>query len=178
MDKKTLRRQALLARETLSIEEKQSKENQIVDALLPLLEGKKVIAIYLPKQDEKEVDVSSLLFAYPQLGVPKVRNQEEMDFFLISGLQDVELGHFSILEPTTNVLMEPNTIDCIVVPLVAFDENKHRIGHGKGYYDRYLQRSKAVTIGVAFACQKVDAIPVEAHDVTLDYIVTENQIYT
>lgn len=173
--KAILRKQAMQCRDNLSLVEKQEKEIRIVDTLLPLLEDKKMIGIYLPKGNE--VDISALLFLNKCIGVPKVRNKEAMDFFLIQGYEDVEESIFGLLEPTTNILINVEDLDCILVPLIAFDENKHRIGYGKGYYDRYLKGCSAITIGVAFTCQKVESIPCDEHDIDLDMIVTEQGIY-
>lgn len=173
--KQELRKQARVQRSLLSDEERVMKSNEIVDQIVPLLEGKKTIGIYIPMKDE--VDVTSLMFLYPTLGVPKVRNQDDIDFFLIHGVEELEVGTFSILEPTSTIWMAPEDFDTIIVPLVAFDEDKNRIGQGKGYYDRYLTQTKAIKIGVAFEAQKVESFKAEEHDVLLDYIVTEDKIY-
>jgi 5-formyltetrahydrofolate cyclo-ligase len=63
-----------------------------------------------------------------------------------------------------------------IVPLLAFDRRGYRLGYGKGYYDRLLAASPAATIGVAFAAQELDMLPVEPHDVPLDWIVTEDEV--
>ncbi len=68
--------------------------------------------------------------------------------------------------------------DILLVPLVAFDITGARIGWGKGYYDRSISELKAdgkplLTIGIAFSFQQVNFVPVESHDVTLDYVATE-----
>lgn len=173
--KNELRKLARSQRSLLSDEERMLKSNGIVDKLVPLLEGKKTIGIYIPMKDE--VDVTSLMFLYPSLGVPKVRNQEDIDFFLIHGVHELEKGTFGILEPTSTIWMAPEDFDVIIIPLVAFDENKNRIGQGKGYYDRYLKQTNALKIGVAFDVQKVDAFETDEYDVVLDHIITENKIY-
>mmetsp|Transcript_7128 Transcript_7128/g.6109 ORF Transcript_7128/g.6109 Transcript_7128/m.6109 type:complete len:154 (-) Transcript_7128:32-493(-) len=73
---------------------------------------------------------------------------------------------------------DTDSLDLILVPGLAFDENCQRLGRGKGYYDRYLSRwmSRPVLIGVAFECQIVDRIPVSRSDVPVDYVVTESRI--
>lgn len=172
--KRTLRNEILSKRKTLSIKERINKSNEIVSQLTPYLKDKKIIGIYMPMMDE--VDVSSLLFMYPSLGVPKVRNNEEMDFFMISSANDVKEGVFQVLEPTTNIWVNPNDFEVMIVPIVAFDQHKNRIGYGKGYYDRYLKQTKALKIGVAFDCQFVDDINKEKTDVSLDIIITESKI--
>lgn len=70
--------------------------------------------------------------------------------------------------------------DCIIVPLIAFDEQCQRLGYGGGYYDRFLSelpKGHGIRVGLAFECQKIDVVPLEAHDEPLDIIVTEKTIY-
>jgi 5-formyltetrahydrofolate cyclo-ligase len=68
--------------------------------------------------------------------------------------------------------------DIMLVPLAAFDRTGHRIGYGAGHYDytfAHLRKIKAVTgIGLAFAAQEIEAIPALAHDVKLDFVLTES----
>lgn len=173
--KAKIRKEKIELRNLLTWEEKTEKENALMKNLLPLLEGKKMIGIYLPK--DNEADITSLLFLYSQLGVPKVRNDKEMDFYLISNVQEIEKGCFGVLEPTSNVWIDPIDLEVILVPLVAFDKQKHRIGYGKGYYDRYLANTKARTIGIGFELQKCEDFICEEHDVTLDFIVSEEKVY-
>lgn len=70
---------------------------------------------------------------------------------------------------------EPAAIDLVLVPGVAFTADGWRLGQGGGWYDRFLPmlRPDAVTVGVAFAAQVVDALPVEPHDVRVDLVVTD-----
>lgn len=70
---------------------------------------------------------------------------------------------------------DPSRIDVVVVPALAFTAEGHRLGQGGGWYDRFLVRipSRVLTIGVGFAEQVVDELPVEPHDVPLDVIVTD-----
>ncbi|WP_420133800.1 5-formyltetrahydrofolate cyclo-ligase [Rhodopseudomonas sp.] len=69
--------------------------------------------------------------------------------------------------------------DILLVPLAAFDALGHRIGYGAGYYDRTLDALRAtrpvVTMGLAFAVQQIAAVPAAAHDVALDYVLTERE---
>ncbi|MGH1411347.1 MAG: 5-formyltetrahydrofolate cyclo-ligase [Mycoplasma sp.] len=69
-------------------------------------------------------------------------------------------------------------IEYFIIPLVAFDRKMNRIGFGKGYYDRYLNRyeKNCIKIGLAYSFQETIDIPSEPHDVKLDYIVTEKEI--
>ncbi|MBR6452452.1 MAG: 5-formyltetrahydrofolate cyclo-ligase [Lachnospiraceae bacterium] len=105
------------------------------------------------------------------------REKKEMVFRYVLSVSDLKCGTFGIPEPAENatVMEQP---DVVIVPLVAFDEKKNRIGHGMGYYDRYLAaHPDAFTIGLAFSCQRTDAIPAEPTDVALDLIITEDTVY-
>lgn len=79
---------------------------------------------------------------------------------------------FGIPEPAGEAFDE-GAVDMIVVPGLAFDRRGHRLGRGKGYYDRLLCTTDAVKFGVCFECQLFDTIPVELHDVRMDAVVTE-----
>lgn len=66
-------------------------------------------------------------------------------------------------------------IDLIIVPGVAFDRKKNRLGRGKGYYDRFFQKTKAYKIGVGFDCQLIEKVPVSILDKSLDMVVTPSE---
>ena len=85
---------------------------------------------------------------------------------------------YGIPEPTSSELVFP---DVIIVPIVAFDKHKYRIGYGGGYYDRYLKKiynkKKCLTIGFAFSFQKIKKVPVNKYDRKLDMILTERSFF-
>ncbi len=88
-------------------------------------------------------------------------------------------GAFGILEPQPeiypDVVLAPE-IDLTFVPGLAFDRAGHRLGYGKGYYDRLLAQSpKCVKIGLGFSFQIVERLPSESHDIRLDGVVTEKE---
>lgn len=99
-----------------------------------------------------------------------------MCFHEIMGPDRFALSAMKIREPQGGQLIRPQALDVILVPLVAFDAQCRRLGHGAGYYDRYLAQTDALRIGVGFACQKVDAIHALPHDIAMDLIVTEEEI--
>ena len=81
-------------------------------------------------------------------------------------------------------MLEPNSNgkflipDIMLVPLIAFDKTKNRLGYGKGFYDRFLNKflkvkKKITTIGIALSFQRYKKLPKSKHDVSLDYILTE-----
>ena len=89
------------------------------------------------------------------------------------------VNKFGIPEPIKTKIKIPNFI---IVPILAFDKNKYRLGYGGGFYDRYLVKylkkfKNILTVGVAFSFQKLHKLPTEKNDVKLNYILTEKGIY-
>ena len=85
----------------------------------------------------------------------------------------MKINKYGIPEPFSEVVKFPNIL---IVPLVAFDSNRNRIGYGGGFYDRYIKKlkmkKKILTIGLAYSFQKVKKLPVTKHDIQLDFIIT------
>ena len=76
--------------------------------------------------------------------------------------------------------MKPNELDLVMVPGTAFDLHGGRLGQGKGYYDRLLSNARpdAPLVALAFDCQIFEEIPVAAHDVFMDLVLTESRTLT
>lgn len=85
----------------------------------------------------------------------------------------LELGAFHIEEPIGDNVADPNEIELIVVPAVAYDRRGNRLGRGKGFYDRLLAETKATRIGVGYEFQILDELPVEEHDVPMDMVISQ-----
>ncbi len=90
--------------------------------------------------------------------------------------QRLELGAFHIEEPTGNDTVDPQSVELIIVPGVAYDRRGNRLGRGKGFYDRLLNETNATTIGVGYEFQLVDEIPVENHDRPVDMVITQHTV--
>lgn len=95
----------------------------------------------------------------------------------IESMSDLQKGTFGIPEPAVIKPAAESEIDLILVPGLAFDREGGRMGFGKGYYDRLLEKTAAVKIGLCYEFQLSPKIPTEAHDVPMDIIVTEEKIY-
>lgn len=109
-----------------------------------------------------------------QLFLPRV-NGEDLEL-LPYNRTSLHTGAFQIEEPNGTNTADPDSMDLIIVPAVALDRNGNRLGRGKGFYDRLLARTNAVTIGVGYDFQLVDNIPMESHDAPLDIVITQSHI--
>ena len=111
--------------------------------------------------------------------LPVTNSKKMMSFVKWSFLDTLKVNKFGILEPAkTKKIFIPHVS---LVPLLAYDKRKFRLGYGKGYYDKffnkYLRLNKNImTIGVAFSFQKYHKLPTSNFDVKLDYILTEKGI--
>ena len=111
--------------------------------------------------------------------LPVVRSHEKMNFIEWNILDPLKVNNFGMLEPSING--RSLVPDIMLVPLLAFDKTKNRLGYGKGFYDRFLNkflksRKKIITIGIAFSFQRYKKLPKSKHDVKLNYILTEKGI--
>ena len=89
--------------------------------------------------------------------------------------EDLQKGAFGIMEPTGTLFTDYERIDVAIVPGVAFDRDGHRLGRGKGYYDRFLSKVPLVyKIGVRFPSRLMDEVPADEYDILMDEIVTAN----
>ena len=123
----------------------------VLERLRPLLGNAKVILAYDSLPDE--VDTHALL-----------------DELVAAGASLCE-GAYHIMEPIGETFTAADQIDIALIPGLAFDAQGHRLGRGKGYYDRFLSAFRGKTIGVCFDFQKVAEVPVDAHDVAVDRVV-------
>lgn len=110
----------------------------------------------------------------------------ELELFLLEDMNELVEGAYKILEPKAelrelpNKTVQPEQLDLVMVPGTAFDPKGGRMGQGKGYYDRLLARVRpdAPLVAIAFDCQIFDEIPVSAHDVFMDKVLTESRELT
>jgi 5-formyltetrahydrofolate cyclo-ligase len=116
-----------------------------------------------------------------KVAVPKVLSKTEMEFYYIDSLEELEPGAFNILEPKTvkAVEYEEGKKYIMLLPGIAFDSNKNRLGYGGGYYDRYLSKHKDIyKIMLAYELEKMDEpLPCDELDVPSDIIITELKVY-
>jgi len=184
-EKKRIRELMLAKRRLLSAAWVEQMSRQICEHVLswPLYQKAETIMCYLALPDEPQTDalVRAALAGGKQVCVPCLRKQEfgVMDAAAINDLDDLEVGRLGLKEPRkkNRRLVDPQAIDLILVPGVAFDNAGNRLGRGAGYYDRFLARATSATLaGMLWQFQIVDAIPATGHDIPMEYLITEDGI--
>ena len=146
----------------------------IVEKLRPYLQDKLILSYY---PFNSEADISAINNEY-QAAYPVILNRKEMAAY--RPLHDRFIkNRFGISEPdiTDAELISPHELQLIIVPLLAFNEDCCRLGYGGGYYDRYLQNTRALKIGIAYEIQKTDQQFSDPYDIPLDLIISEKTIY-
>lgn len=172
--RKRLRVEGRAARNGLAAEHRLAAERSILGHLAAIPAVARAVCLGLSRADDGEPDlagdtslIAGRLCALP---VPVDGSVGEIEFHQWSAGDELMAGRYGIQVP---VVVAPADPDVVLVPLVAFDPDSNRIGRGAGYYDRWLATHHVTAIGVAFECQRVDAVPTLDHDVALDVVVTE-----
>lgn len=202
--KSALRKDVKSCLKTMSPEEIEGKSGAIVSRLfaMPAYAKSQVVCCYLSMPSSEVMTaaiVQSCFDAHKRLFIPKVTGKEARDIHMLEVVNEVQLQSFpkskwGIPEPPMELVAahpdgsELGIIDLVILPGIAFDAACHRLGHGKGYYDCFLDRLIArnlecsgpvpALIGLAFDEQIVDSIPIEAHDKRLDFIITPTTTYS
>ena len=139
------------------------------------------LALYYPSNFELDVlKYLELKNIFKQdILLPAVDKNNLMNFFSWKKKETLFVNEFGILEPAKSQSKVP---DVILIPMIAFDKDKYRLGYGKGFYDRYLNKylkqfKNILTVGVAFSFQRHHKLPINRNDVKLDFIITEKGVY-
>lgn len=168
----------------LTKRERAEKSSVICQKLLelPELQSAQILLSYMPLSNE--VNVSTLNHALRSQGkhvcFPVTFEKGLMSAFEPKSDRDFEVKRYGIQEPVKEraILIPPEKIDAVIVPCVAFDEKLRRLGHGAGYYDRFLPRCKnAVKIAAAFEMQRLEEVICGKFDIPMDLAVTEKWVY-
>jgi len=181
MTKQEQRALAMAARRAMKTEERRAASAAICEGLLalPQVQAAKTVLSYMALPDE--ADLSALHEALRARGVrlcfPVSLPHGLMEAYEPRGWVS---GPYGIREPdrATSRPVDPEDIDLVLAPCVAFDEKRKRLGHGAGYYDRFLPKcGKATVIAAAFESQKLTAVVTDAHDRPMDAVATEKAVY-
>ena len=178
--KKDIRKRVLSLRENLTIKEQDEHSQKICRQVIkhPFFVNADIVYCYVDYKHE--VTTRSIIQTAWELGkqvaVPKIMG-DEMIFCFINSWKELKDGYRGIPEPTgCNIADADSPLG--IMPGVAFDKCRNRIGYGKGFYDKFLKKYlKSRTIALAFEVQIVDKIPFDPFDIRPEILITEKCIY-
>jgi len=181
LEQKKRLRTALKQRRSLVSESKRKEmSQQICKYLYEIDEFNQAKSIFCYISYLSEVETHTLINDFIErnlaLAVPKIMDKSEMIAVPLSDLSDLKPDKMGILTPKINQ-SSSGPFDIAITPGVGFTVTGERLGYGKGYYDRWFSQHKVNTkIGIAFEIQLVEQIPIEATDISLDILVTEERV--
>ncbi len=180
-----LRRKKQTLRADLSEQQLERAAHALKVRCNPYIEKKTCIAGYLAIRGEIAVDgILRHARMHGAMTALPVINDETLLFAPFDDQTEMVKKRFGILEPDVpeDQLLKPEDLDCILLPLVAFDEHANRMGMGGGFYDKSFAFTQGMTkppllIGVAHELQKADSVFNEWWDVPLDVVITDKAVY-
>ena len=181
MDKTQLRRSFRSRREQLSAKDVASASAALCQRLAGWLseQAANQILTYLAFRNEPDLGLLFDLLPHIRWIVPRIpKDTIEGRRMTIHPYNPTRLirHHFGMLEPAADLpVLDPTTLDLILVPGVAFDRHGGRLGFGGGYYDRFLLTTAALRVGIAYDNCLADALPCDEHDQRMDWVVTPTQ---
>ncbi len=179
-EQKKILRQGLMAhRKSLTKNYREEASEQMLSHIVKsreyLLAG--TIFIYVGQEDEVNtlLIIEDALAKGKRVAVPKIIGPGLMEACELEATEDLYPNRFGILEPKECLYrVDPMSIDVAYIPCLAYTKDGHRLGHGGGYYDRFLPRGKFNRTLLAFSEMEVETLPLEDFDEKVQMILTEH----
>jgi 5-formyltetrahydrofolate cyclo-ligase len=185
-EKQELRERLLKRLLSLTQEELKRRSKNVEDKLsnLSIYKQAKVVMAYYPLKGEVNIlemirkDLGHKRFCFPLTDL----KAKKLRIFEVTNLdEDFIPGTFKVMEPDASKLKELDVkqIDLVIVPGLAFDYQRNRLGRGAGFYDRFLERMFPHTkkVGIAFECQILESLPINLSlDRKVDIVISENRV--
>jgi 5-formyltetrahydrofolate cyclo-ligase len=150
---------------------------------LPVWE-KTYFHIFLPITEHNEVNTEFILHLLSGKDKEIIISKSDfvtrdMTHFLLTDSTKIKKNEYNIPEPVNGIEVPSNKIEVVFIPLLAFDNNGHRVGYGKGFYDKFLSECESETIKIGLSFFEAEELIEDAFesDVKLDYCVTPNEVY-
>lgn len=185
-----LREHLLDLRKAIPEKQRTAANTAIAERLyqLPEFKHSQNIGCYQAYAGEVGTDaiIKTILAAKKTCFLPLVERDLHLTFAEFNNTSQLEKNDHGILEPKApHTICAPETLDCVLVPLIAFDRHCHRLGWGKGCYDRTfeflnvkIRPQQPYLIGLAYELQSVLELTTNLHDVRLNAVLTEKKLYT
>lgn len=178
-EKKLIRKEVFVRRAEWSDAQVEDNSRIIAEKVIQTSQFKEASQIYAYVDYNHEVSTREIIEAAwkagKQVAVPKV-DGKNLVFYELKSFDQLESGYYGILEPARGEIVDWER-PLMIMPGVAFDSRRHRVGYGGGFYDRFLEVHKIPTIAVAFEFQIMDEVPVEPTDILPDMVITEKELY-
>ncbi|MDT8347045.1 MAG: 5-formyltetrahydrofolate cyclo-ligase [Flavobacteriaceae bacterium] len=186
MNKQQLRKKYTALRNTLSDTSIDELSQQIANQCLNLTIWQySTYHLFLSIKEKKEVETWYLLHILQgrdkQIAVATSNFKTcTMQHYLLTEQTRLKVNNYGIPEPISGIQLKPTDIDVVFVPLLVYDQRGHRIGYGKGFYDRFLSecRPDIVTVGLSFFQPEIDIYDTQPTDIKLDYVVSPESVYS
>lgn len=182
--KKELRASMLRLRNDLAQEEVQALSEAIQDRILKsrIFRTGSAVMVYMPIKNEVRTErlIRNCLASGKTVLLPRVVDAESMEAVPVRNLDtDLRSGAMGIMEPDPSIpAADPEIIDLVILPGIAFDRRGYRLGFGAGYYDRFIPRLRkdCFLLAPAYSFQVLDHIPAGPYDQPVHWIVTEKEV--
>ncbi len=176
-EKRALRIRKAAQLEELDDEYIRESDEAILNKLLCLEELKRAGTVFLYSSVGREVStvklVELLLRDGRSIALPVSGAKGSMEFYPLSCVSQLRQGRYGIPEPPVTDAVRPERGDIMIVPALCCDRSGHRLGHGAGYYDRYLAGSDCFSVCLCRKALMEDALPVESTDVKVSMVITD-----
>lgn len=185
-EKAALRARFRAAREALTDEDYAAHSAAVCERIgaLPEIRSAETVHVYWPLLQRREMDTRPLIRLLDAWGkrvvlpvVAAFEGAPRLRHVSFAGEGRMRPNRWGIPEPHATPDVDPAALDAVVVPAFGAGRNGHRIGHGRGFYDAFLAAVDAPAVGAVFADCFVGHVPAEAHDVPLDVVVTEREVW-
>ena len=177
--KAELRKNLIAMRDALDEKEREKANALILESMRLLTQDVSSIGIYLSFGSEIDtiLPITSWFYENKKIYVPRVEGND-LVWILLNDFKSLRKSDFGVMEPIDGTVVDINEIELMFVPLLGYDDDLHRIGYGKGFYDRALTDYKGRKIGLAYGISHVETILPTSSDIPLDVIVTPYEIIT
>ncbi|MBK7705696.1 MAG: 5-formyltetrahydrofolate cyclo-ligase [Acidobacteria bacterium] len=186
MNKRELRKSRLSNLKALNSSKRSNLSHRIAGRFFGhfQLDEIRYLHLFLSIEAKNEVDTRPLIARirreHPRISiaVPRV-NGDRLDTLLYDSDSTLRLSNWNVPEPIDDRFVDPRSIDLVIVPLLAFDLRGHRVGYGKGFYDRFLTacRDDCVKVGISFFPPVENIDDVTENDVRLDFCLTPFELF-
>lgn len=179
--KKIIRKEILEKRDELTKSQVEKLSSEICSNILNWEIFKNVSTIMLYSNCKNEVNTKKIIEHCYKMNkrvvLPKsIKDSHDILPCVVGSFDELIPGAYGILEPDGSNIINKNKIELVIIPGVAFDMNGDRIGHGAGYYDRFLNGYNGVKAGICYELQIVENAWPDKLDIKMDYLITEKGI--